>query len=52
MQERPTVKYNKDEIGSVRIVEDFLPSPDRLALPEEKVKNGFRPQRSVRAHCS
>jgi hypothetical protein len=29
---KPTVKYNKDEIGRVRIVEDFLPSPDRLVL--------------------
>ena len=27
---KPTVKYGKGEIGRVRIVEDFLPSPDRL----------------------
>jgi hypothetical protein len=27
---KPTVKYNKGEIGRVRIVEDFLPLPDRL----------------------
>jgi len=25
---KPTVKYSKGEIGRVRIVEDFLPSPD------------------------
>jgi hypothetical protein len=29
---KPTVKYSKGEIGRVRIVEDFLPSPDRLVL--------------------
>src|ERR1700721_1807167 len=35
---KPTRKYSKGEIGRVRIVEDFLPSPDRLALREENVK--------------
>jgi predicted DNA binding CopG/RHH family protein len=35
---KPTVKYSKREIGRVRIVEDFLPSPDRLVLREENVK--------------
>jgi len=35
---KPTVKYSKGEIGRVRIVEDFLPSPDRLVLREENVK--------------
>ena len=29
---KPTVKYTKGEIGRVRIVKDFLPSPDRLVL--------------------
>jgi hypothetical protein len=29
---KPIVKYSKGEIGRVRIVEDFLPSPDRLVL--------------------
>jgi hypothetical protein len=29
-----TVEYSKDEIGRVRIVEDFLPPPDRL-VPRE-----------------
>jgi hypothetical protein len=33
-----TAKYSKDEIGRVRIVEDFLPSPDRLVLREQNVK--------------
>jgi hypothetical protein len=27
---KPRVKYSKGEIGRVRIVEDFLPSPDKL----------------------
>ena len=35
---KPTVRYRKGEIGRVRIVEDFLPSPDRLVLREENVK--------------
>jgi len=35
---KPTVKYSKGEIGRVRIVEDFLPSPDRLVLREDNVK--------------
>jgi len=32
---KPTVKSSKGEIGRVRIVEDFLPSPDRLVLLTE-----------------
>jgi hypothetical protein len=35
---KPTVKYSKGEIGRVRVVEDFLPSPDQLVLREENVK--------------
>jgi hypothetical protein len=35
---KPTVKYSKGEIGRVRIIEDFLPSPDRLVLREDNVK--------------
>src|SRR5260370_41821407 len=35
---KPTVKYSKGEVGRVRIVEDFLPSPDRLVLREDNVK--------------
>jgi hypothetical protein len=37
---KPTVKYSKGEIGRVRIVEDFLPSPDRLVLREDA--NNYR----------
>lgn len=32
---KPRVKYSKGEIGRIRIVEDFLPSPDRLSLRED-----------------
>lgn len=35
---KPAVKTSKGEIGRVRIVEDFLPSPDRLVLREQNVK--------------
>ena len=35
---KPTVRYSKGEIGQVNIVEDFLPSPDRLVLREDNVK--------------
>ena len=31
---KSTVKYSKGEIGRVRIVEDFLPSPEQLVLRE------------------
>ncbi len=35
---KPTVKYSKGEIGRVRVVEDFLPPPDRLVvLTDEQV---------------
>jgi hypothetical protein len=33
-----TIKYSKAEIGRVGIVEDFLPSPDRLVVREEDVR--------------
>ncbi len=33
-----TVKYTEGEIGSVRVIEDFLPSPDALVTREENVK--------------
>ena len=35
---KPTHKYTKGEIGRVKIVADFLPSPDRLVLRENNVK--------------
>lgn len=33
-----TVKYTAGEIGRVRVVDDFLPSPDALVPREENVK--------------
>ena len=35
---KPTAKYSKGEIGDVRVVEDFLPAPDKLVLREDNVK--------------
>lgn len=32
------VKYGKGDIGAVRVIDDFLPSPDQLVLREESVK--------------
>jgi predicted DNA binding CopG/RHH family protein len=37
MSER-TRKYSEGEIGDVKIVEDFLPSPSELVLREDNVK--------------
>jgi predicted DNA binding CopG/RHH family protein len=33
-----TVKYTTGEIGRVRVIEDFLPSPESLVTREESVK--------------
>ena len=33
-----TVRYTTGEIGRVRVVEDFLPSPDNLVAREDNVK--------------
>ena len=35
---RKTIKYTNGEIGKVKVVKDFLPSPDKLVLREENVK--------------
>lgn len=35
---KKTVTYTKGEIGRVRVVEDFLPPPEQLAVREENVK--------------
>jgi predicted DNA binding CopG/RHH family protein len=32
------VKYSAGEIGRVRVIEDFLPSPEALAAREDNVK--------------
>lgn len=33
-----TVKYTAGEIGRVRVIEDFLPSPDELVARDDTVK--------------
>ena len=32
------IKYTNEPLGNVRVVKDFLPSPEQLAYREEKVK--------------
>ncbi|MCX5895560.1 MAG: CopG family transcriptional regulator [Proteobacteria bacterium] len=32
------IKYSDEPIGKLRIVKDFLPSPDQLVLKEDNVK--------------
>jgi predicted DNA binding CopG/RHH family protein len=33
-----TIKYTDEPMGKVRVVKDFLPSPEELAFKEETVK--------------
>ncbi|HJD63313.1 MAG TPA: hypothetical protein LFW14_07235 [Rickettsia endosymbiont of Degeeriella rufa] len=33
-----TIKYTDEEIGTVKIVQDFLPSPKELLLKDDSVK--------------
>jgi hypothetical protein len=35
---RKSIEYTEGEIGKVRVVSDFLPSPDTLVAREENVK--------------
>jgi predicted DNA binding CopG/RHH family protein len=32
------IKYTDEPMGELRVIRDFLPSPDELAFKEEKVK--------------
>ena len=32
------IKYSDEPIGKVKVIKDFLPSPEELALKEETVK--------------
>jgi len=38
MSRKTAVRYTDGEIGRVRVVKDFLPSPDKLVLREANVK--------------
>ena len=35
---KKTIKYTDGEIRSVRIIEDFLPSPEELVFKDENTK--------------
>lgn len=35
---KPRIRYTDEDMGDVRVVTDFLPSPEQLALKQEKVK--------------
>jgi hypothetical protein len=35
---RNKIKYSDEPMGELRVVRDFLPSPDQLVLKEENVK--------------
>ena len=37
-QTRNKIKYTDEPLGEVRIIEDFLPSPDQLVFKEDNVK--------------
>jgi predicted DNA binding CopG/RHH family protein len=32
------IKYNEEPMGKLRVVKDFLPSPDQLVLKEDNIK--------------
>ena len=32
------IKYTDEKLGEIRVIQDFLPSPEELAFKEEKVK--------------
>ena len=32
------IRYTNEPMGTIRVVKDFLPSPEQLAFREEKVK--------------
>jgi predicted DNA binding CopG/RHH family protein len=35
---RKKIQYTDEPIGKVKIISDFLPSPEKLALKDERVK--------------
>jgi predicted DNA binding CopG/RHH family protein len=32
------IKYSDEHLGRLKVIDDFLPSPEQLALKEQKVK--------------
>jgi predicted DNA binding CopG/RHH family protein len=35
---KKTIKYSEEPIGDIKIIEDFLPSPENLVLKDNNVK--------------
>ena len=35
---RKKIKYNDEPLGEIRIIDDFLPSPEELVFKEDNVK--------------
>ena len=35
---KKTIKYTEGEIGNIKIIEDFLPSPEELVFKDENTK--------------
>ena len=35
---KPKIKYRDEDLGEVEIIDDFLPSPEQLALRDDSVK--------------
>jgi len=38
MNKRKKIKYTDESIGKIKIIEDFLPTPEELSFKEESVK--------------
>lgn len=38
MKKHKKIKYTDEPIGKIKIIPDFLPSPDELVMKEESVK--------------
>ncbi len=38
MNKRKKIKYTDEKIGKIKIIPDFLPSPDQLVLKKESIK--------------
>ena len=38
MKKQKSVKYTNEPLGKIKIISDFLPSPDELILKDESIK--------------
>ncbi|HEV2613641.1 MAG TPA: hypothetical protein VGV92_02905 [Gammaproteobacteria bacterium] len=49
MKRRSKIKYTNEPIGKVRVILDFLPSPENLVMKENtESKNDTKPFESLR----